>query len=129
MSKITSPSRRNQTSPSGCALRASLVPSLGCCKGQQLKNAREYNIGRHYNCQSSWVIYVVTCEECKIQYTGQTRQTMVARHYGHRTEVKQGDDGLRRYLKEVHRVGRDLSKKEDIASCLESFNLQIICSV
>ena len=40
---------------------------------------REYNIRRHYNCQSTWVIYVVTCTACQIQYIGQTKQTMVAR--------------------------------------------------
>ena len=90
---------------------------------------REYNIRRHYNCKSSWVIYVVTCEECKIQYTGQTRQTMAARHYGHRSEVKQGADGLGRHFKDVHGVGKDLTRKEDLAQCLESFKLQVIGSV
>ena len=98
-------------------------------KVKSSKTDREYSIRRHYNCQSSWVIYVVTCEECNIQYTGQTRQTMVARHYGHRSEVKQGADGLGRHFKEVHGVGMDLFKKEDLARCLESFNLQIIGSV
>jgi hypothetical protein len=29
----------------------------------------------------------------------------------------------------VHGVGRDPSKKEDLARCLDSFNLQIICRV
>ena len=38
------------------------------------KTGREYTIRRHYNCQSSWVIYVVTCLACKVKYTGQTKQ-------------------------------------------------------
>ena len=48
------------------------------------------------------------------------------RHYGHRTEVKQGADGLARHFKEVHRVEKDLTKKEDLAQCLESFKLLVI---
>jgi hypothetical protein len=122
--------------PAGCH-RLHAQRSCVCCARMEevtdmvksSKTAREYNIRRHYNCQSSWVIYVVTCEVCKIQYTGQTRQTMVARHYCHRSEVKQGADGLGRHFKEVHGVGMDLFKKEDLARCLESFNLQIIGSV
>ena len=90
---------------------------------------REYNIRRHYNCQSTWVVYVVTCTACQIQYIGQTKQTMSARHYGHRTEVKQGVDGLGRHFNEVHGVGKDLAKKDDLARCLESFHLQVIGSV
>ena len=75
---------------------------------------REYQIKRHYNCQSSWVVYVVTCLDCQIQYIGQTIQTMTARHYGHRREVKTGADGLGQYF--LHGVGMDLNKKEDLAS-------------
>ena len=75
---------------------------------------REYQIKRHYNCQSSWVVYVVTCVDCQIQYIGQTIQTMTARHYGHRREVKTGADGLGQYF--LHGVGMDLNKKEDLAS-------------
>ena len=68
-------------------------------------------------------------EVCKVQYTGQTKQTMVARHYGHRTEVKGGLDGLGRHFNDHHGAGLDLNKKEDLARCLESFSLQVIGSV
>ena len=54
---------------------------------------------------------------------------MVGRHYGHRNEVKTGADGLGRYFKDVHGVGLDLAKKEDLAKCLQPFHLQIIASV
>ena len=90
---------------------------------------REYMIRRNYDCQSSWVIYVVTCLACQVQYTGQTRQTMVARHYGHRSEIRNGLDGLGRHFKEKLGVGMDLSKKEDLARCMEHFHLQVIASV
>ena len=93
------------------------------------KTGREYSIKRHYNCHSTWVIYVVTCRHCQVQYTGQTTQTMVGRHYGHRREVKTGADGLGRHFLEVHGLGLDLAKKEDLEQCLQSFHLQIIASV
>ena len=66
---------------------------------------------------------------CKVQYTGQTKQTMMARHYGHRTEVKGGLDGLGRHFHDHYGAGLDLNKKADLARCLESFRLQVIGSV
>jgi hypothetical protein len=91
--------------------------------------AREYKITRHYDCQSTWVVYVVTCIDCQVKYVGQTTQTMAARHYGHRREVRTGADGLGRHFLEEHGVGLDLSKKEDLATCLASFHLQVMGSV
>ena len=32
------------------------------------KTQREYNIRRKYTCNSSWVIYLVTCKQCNLQY-------------------------------------------------------------
>ena len=93
------------------------------------RTGREFGVRRHYNCQSSWVIYVVTYLDCQVQYIGQTTQTMVGRHYGHRREVKGGEDGLGRHFLEVHGAGLDLSKKEDLARCLENFKLVVIASV
>ena len=93
------------------------------------RTGREYSIRRHYDCQSSWLIYVVTCVDCQVQYIGQTIRTMVARHYGQMSEVKGGSDGLGRHFLEVHGGGLDLSKKEDLAKCLQSFSLQVIASV
>ena len=54
---------------------------------------------------------------------------MVARRYGHRSEVKLGADGLGRHFKEMHGVGKDLLKKEELAACLESSHLQVLGSV
>ena len=52
------------------------------------KTKREYKLKRHYTCQSIFCIYVLTCEICQAQYTGQTIQTVQKRHYGHISEVK-----------------------------------------
>ena len=63
-----------------------------------------------YKCTSSWVIYLVTCTACKIQYVGQTRQEMRQRHYGHRSDIKNGIAGLGSHFKEVHGNNLDLKK-------------------
>ena len=54
---------------------------------------------------------------------------MVARHYGHRNEVRNGLDGIGRHFKEKHGQGSDLFSKTDLAKCLQSFDLQVIASV
>ena len=69
------------------------------------RTGKEYCIRRNYTCQSSWVIYVVTCRACQVQYIGQTKQARVARHYGHRSEVKRSLDGLGKHFFEVHGTG------------------------
>ena len=96
-------------------------------KARSCKTGREYSIRRHYDCQSSWLIYSVICTDCQVQYVGQTIQTMALRHYGHRSEVRSWVDG--KHFRDSHGVGLDLSKKEDLAQCLQSFHLQKIASV
>ena len=44
-------------------------------------------------------------------------------------EVKEGLDGLSRHFLDVHGVGLALSKKADLARCLQDFNLVVIGSV
>ena len=122
--------------PPGCHRLHTDKPCVCCARMgdstamiRSTNTGRQYSISRHYNCQSSWVIYLVTCQACNIQYIGQTTQTMAARHYGHRREVKEGLDGLGRHFLDVHGVGLDLSKKADLARCLQDFNLVVIGSV
>ena len=132
----TQPRQAQEVRPPGCH-RLHGEKSCVCCarmkevtdKVRSCNTGREYTIRRHYNCQSSWVIYCVTCLECQVQYIGQTIQTMVARHYGHRNEVRNGLDGIGRHFKEKHGQGLDLFSKTDLAKCLQSFDLQVIASV
>jgi hypothetical protein len=76
---------------------------------------RGYSIRRHYDCQSSWLVYSVICTDCQVQYVGQTIHPMTHRHYGHRKDVRSGADGLGRHFRDIHGVGLDLTKKEDLA--------------
>ena len=84
------------------------------------KTGRRYQISRKYNCLSTWVLYVVTCRTCKVQYVGQTRQEMRKRHYGHRSDIRNGIAGLGGHFNEKHGAGLDLTKKEDLKTWRDS---------
>ena len=92
------------------------------------KTRRQYRIKRHYTCQTTYCVYVVTCGLCSAQYTGQTTKTMRQRHYGHRSEVKRKEDGVgAHFFHHAEELGINLdTKMEDI---MQHFNLTIIASV
>ena len=58
------------------------------------KTKREFKVKIHYTCQSTYCVYVLTCKLCSAQYTGQTTQSVQKRHYGHRGDVKRGDEDM-----------------------------------
>ena len=84
-----------------------------------------------YTCQTSWVVYLVTCTECQYnsQYCGQTIQKMASRHYGHRSDIRQGTAGLGQHFKEIHGGGLDLSSDTNLDIAMRGFSLTIIASV
>ena len=108
-----------------------------CCSKMEEKatifkssaTGRQYKITRTYDCLSRWVVYVVTCTTCNIQYVGQTTQEMRKRHYGHRSEVRSGMAGLGSHFHDMHGMGLDLKKDQDLNTCLSSFRLTIVASV
>ena len=90
---------------------------------------REYQIQRSYSCLSKWVVYVVTCRLCNIQYTGQTTQEMRKRHYGHRSEIRNGLAGLGSHFKDTNGAGMDLSQNQNLKTCMAGFSLAVVASV
>ena len=53
-----------------------------------------YNIRKHLDCNSSYVVYLGTCLKCKGQYVGKTSRGFKARHSGHKSEIKREYGGL-----------------------------------
>ena len=47
---------------------------------------------KEMNCQSSNLIYLITCKHCKIQFVGQTRNRLLTRFQGHYYDVKRCND-------------------------------------
>ena len=72
---------------------------------------------------------MVTCTTCNIQYVGQTTQEMRKRHYGHRSDVRSRTAGLGSHFHDMHGLGMDLRKDEDLSTCMSSFRLTIVASV
>ena len=120
----------------GC-VRIHQPDSCVCClkmdenvkKFQSSATNREYEIRRNYTCQSKWVVYVVTCTVCNIQYTGQTIQEVRKRHYGHRNEIRNGIAGLGSHFHDTHGAGMDLSQKQNLKTCMAGFSLVVVASV
>ena len=47
-----------------------------------------YNISNNFNCNSSGLIYLITCSKCKIQYVGETKRTLRERFNNHRSDIR-----------------------------------------
>ena len=91
---------------------------------------RQYDIRRHYTCQSRMVVYLVTCLLCpdKKQYTGKTIRSMAERHRGHRAEIKSASLG-EHFHKHLLDMGLDPKANNNIEKIVPYFDLVVIASV
>ena len=55
---------------------------------------RSYKIKQKLNCDSSYVIYLATCQKCKGQYVGKSTTPFKKRHSNHKQEIKKQYGGL-----------------------------------
>ena len=57
---------------------------------------RTYKMRYRLNCKSTFVVYLVTCprQGCPALYTGSTTKTIMARHGGHRQEIREKGSNL-----------------------------------
>ena len=90
---------------------------------QSSKTGRKYGIKRHYTCQTTYCVYLVNCEVCQSQYTGQ----MIV-HYGHRNEVKRCEEGLGAHFYH-HAQHLNIDVHRNIDEIMKHFSLTIIASV
>ena len=97
-------------------------------KWKSNKTKREYKITRHYTCQTTFCIYLATCELCQAQYVGQTIRTMRKRHYGHRSEVKTAADGLGEHFN-IHAAQMGLNLDTQMDQIMQYCKITIIASV
>ena len=59
---------------------------------------RTYRIWNRFTCKSKFLVYLITCTRCSMQYVGMTTNTMMERHRGHRREVQELSTPLRRHF-------------------------------
>ena len=55
---------------------------------------RRYNLQQKVSCESSFVVYLGTCLQCKGKYIGKSTQQFRRRHSGHKQEIKNVIGGL-----------------------------------
>ena len=55
---------------------------------------KSYKIRQKVDCQSSYIIYLGTCQKCHGQYVGKSTQPFRKRHSGHKQEIKNQIGGL-----------------------------------
>ena len=55
-------------------------------------NGRIFHVMKHVNCQSSYLIYVMTCVQCGIQYVRQTKNRILKRFQGHIFDIAHDSD-------------------------------------
>ena len=77
---------------------------------------RTYRIWNRFTCKSKFLIYLITCSRCSIQYVGMTINTMMERHRGHRREVQESLTPLGRHFA---RCGMDNLSLQMIAGVKE----------
>ena len=61
---------------------------------QSTNTRKTYKIQQKINCQSSFIIYLGTCQKCHGQYIGKSTQPFTRRHSGHKQEIKNKIGGL-----------------------------------
>ena len=58
------------------------------------RTKKTYSIKQKVNCDSEWVIYLITCKKCLGQYVGKSKTKFKLRHSNHKQEVKNQIGGL-----------------------------------
>ena len=51
-----------------------------------------YKIKGHHTCNSTNLVYLITCDRCGLQYIGETGQQLKARFAGHRSDIRREDE-------------------------------------
>ena len=62
---------------------------------------KKYRIKQKINCDSDFVIYLVTCRKCHGQYVGKSQTIFKKRHSNHKREIKNNIGGLGHHYNEA----------------------------
>jgi hypothetical protein len=86
-------------------------------------NHTQYTIRDHLSCRSSNVVYLLDCARCqRVQYVGETGQTMQKRLYGHRHNIKSYNSqknivaGQKSYTPEDTMVAKHFNQQDHLVS-------------
>lgn len=64
-----------------------------------------YFIRQNINCRSSFVIYLGTCQKCKGQYVGKSKNEFRVRHSGHKQQIRKNAGGFGQHYHQYNGCG------------------------
>ena len=73
------------------------------------------------DCDSEWVIYLVTCQKCKGQYVGKSKTPFKRRHSNHKVEIQKQVGGLGH-----HFGGGDCSYQDNSITIIEHVEVKTL---
>jgi len=89
------PTRANNNTTGSCGPRSK--PKCSWCSRinetstfTQTQDSKVFDIFYTVNCQSTWVVYIIECKICKLQYVGKSETGFNLRLNNHRNHVKKG---------------------------------------
>ena len=69
------------------------------------QNSKVFDIFHTVNCQSTWVIYIIECKICKLQYVGKSETGFNLRLNNHRNHIKKGVSSCKLTEHFLHNTG------------------------
>ena len=66
---------------------------------------KKYKINQSLDCNSKYIVYLVTCKKCAGQYVGKSSQLFKRRHSGHKQDIKNCNGGLGQHYGGHHGCG------------------------
>ena len=85
-------------------------------------NKKSFTSMTSVNCQSSNLIYVITCSTCGIQYVGQTKNRILTRFQGHFNDITHDrDTTVARHLNRCVNLNQTLSLSREFTITVMSF--------
>ena len=82
-------------------------------------NNKTFNSMMKVDCQSSNLIYVITCKTCGIQYVGQTKNRLLTRFHGHFNDIDHNRDTT--VARHLNRSGTNSNIKKEFGITIISF--------
>ncbi len=93
-----------------CPKKCTSCPKVAVCDSfTSYSTNKTYKIQGSHNCQSSFIIYLIQCSRCHVQYVGQTSNSLHQRLTSHTSDVKKNKPtSIAAHFNQPHHSIRDL---------------------
>ena len=85
---LSSPKRETKWGNKPCSKNCINCPYMDTVQEvSSTRNQRVVALKGHFDCESTNVVYIITCNRCKIQYIGETKNMLKTRMTQHRSDI------------------------------------------